>query len=168
MLNNILSFSNVRAWLNIICSSVDVFSSKRCLIVFEASLDVNESRIHSARQVTASTFLKLQSLLNILSDCKNSSNVSFGCCFLVANRCLANISLAGFTWIFFDWLISHTTKSVTDLRCKNCYDWDLGINMILNLFITLSVLHLKTQIRIYIIYMNTTVFNNTIVYYHTK
>ena len=31
---------------------------------------------------------------------------------------------------------------------------------------TLSFLHLKTQIRIYIIRVNTTIFNNTIIYHH--
>ena len=40
--------------------------------------------------------------------------------------------------------------------------------MILNLLITLGFLHLKTQIRIYIINMNTTVFNNTTTYYHKQ
>ena len=42
------AISSARVWLNIICISVDVFSSKRCLIVFESSPDINESRIHSS------------------------------------------------------------------------------------------------------------------------
>ena len=45
---------------------------------------------------------------------------------------------------------------------------DLGIKMILNLLIALNLLHLKTQMGIYIIYMNTTVLNNTIAYYHKR
>ena len=43
------AISSARAWLNITCSSIDVFSREHCLIVFELSYDINELWVHSAQ-----------------------------------------------------------------------------------------------------------------------